>query len=159
MPLLPFQDRSLENIVPYPRFRVEESQTKSKYLLAKPFAETELGYEEMEKKQREVMEVVSLVGACIWRVSEEDRKKFVTQRRQERARKVNGSIDGSTCASGRNALDWWYNDLGDNREDNTEVGGSEFFGGIFKWAIMMTLSIVIPSSIPSTFDSRMFLGI
>ncbi|TGO08427.1 hypothetical protein BTUL_0210g00200 [Botrytis tulipae] len=67
----------LKLFMPYPRFRVEESQTKSKYSLARPFAETEMGYEEMEKRQKEVVEVVNLVGPWIWRVSKEDRKKFV----------------------------------------------------------------------------------
>ncbi|TGO39480.1 hypothetical protein BHYA_0053g00350 [Botrytis hyacinthi] len=76
----------LKLFMPYPQFRVEESQTKSKYSLARPFAETEMGYEEMEKRQKEVMEAVNLVGAWIWRVSKEDRKKFVAQRRQERRR-------------------------------------------------------------------------
>lgn len=76
----------LKLFMPYPRFRVEESQTKSKYSLARPFAETEMGYEEMEKMQKEVMEVVNLVGPWILRVAKEDRKKFVAKRRQERRR-------------------------------------------------------------------------
>ncbi|TGO21367.1 hypothetical protein BPAE_0224g00150 [Botrytis paeoniae] len=49
----------LETLMSYPRFRVEESQTKSKYSLARPFAETETSYEEMEKRQKEVMGVHS----------------------------------------------------------------------------------------------------
>ncbi|KAF7872097.1 uncharacterized protein EAF02_009202 [Botrytis sinoallii] len=76
----------LELLVPYPRFQVEESRTKSKYSLARPFAEAEMGYEEMEKRQKEVMEVVTLVGAWIWRVPKEDRNFFVAQRRWERRR-------------------------------------------------------------------------
>ncbi|KAF7921751.1 hypothetical protein BELL_0835g00020 [Botrytis elliptica] len=140
----------LELLMPYPRFQIEESQMESKYSLARPFAETEMGYEEMEKRQKEVMEVVNLVGAWIWRVSKEDRK--MSKLFEWGAGKVNSSIDGSGCG----ALDWWYNNFGDDREENTEVGDSR---GIYKDVIIMAMSIVKPSSLTSVLDSSMFLSI
>lgn len=47
-------------LTPLPRYRIEDLQTTSECALARPFAETELGYEDMEQAQKKVVDAMRL---------------------------------------------------------------------------------------------------